>query len=190
MLYYQRNYVSDPDADLLLSESRALPLEQRPIKIYDQYIPMPRLTGWCNDLEFGYSYSGQTTPTIPWPPLLDILRKKIESEFGVRLPSVLINHYRDGNDYVGFHRDDESCFGPNPMIVSVSCGATRRFVLKRDEDETEKVTFHLRHGDLLIMSESTINKWRHSLPKERVQANLDLFKPRSDRINFTLRSIN
>src|SRR4051812_36579464 len=44
--------------------------------------------------------------------------------------SALVNLYRSGSDYVRWHADNEPCFGKNPIIASVSFGATRKFQLK------------------------------------------------------------
>jgi alkylated DNA repair dioxygenase AlkB len=43
---------------------------------------------------------------------------------------VLANLYRDGNDTMGWHSDDEPELGAQPIIASLSLGATRKFVLK------------------------------------------------------------
>ena len=42
---------------------------------------------------------------------------------------VLANRYRDGADSMGFHADDEPEFGPDPLIATLSLGASRRFRL-------------------------------------------------------------
>ena len=57
-------------------------------------------------------------------------KSQIESEIPQHFNSVLINYYRNGNDRVGLHSDDEKELGPLPSIASVSLGADRLFRLK------------------------------------------------------------
>ena len=61
------------------------------------------------------------------------LHKVSNREFRIpqKFNSVLINYYRNGNDRVGSHSDDEKELGPLPSIASVSLGADRLFRLKR-----------------------------------------------------------
>jgi hypothetical protein len=42
-----------------------------------------------------------------------------------------LNRYKGGNDYVGWHADDEKLYGPTPEIASLSLGCDRDFVLKK-----------------------------------------------------------
>ena len=79
-----------------------------------------------------------------------------------RSNSVLANLYRNGQDYVSWHSDDEKELGKNPTIASVSFGATRRFLLRhRSNKDLETVDLSLGHGSLLIMKGSTQHYWKH-----------------------------
>ncbi|MGB1012535.1 MAG: alpha-ketoglutarate-dependent dioxygenase AlkB [Nannocystaceae bacterium] len=59
------------------------------------------------------------------------LREAVQVATGREFNSVLLNHYRDGNDTVGWHADDEPELGPRPVIASLSLGAVRDFCLRR-----------------------------------------------------------
>lgn len=50
---------------------------------------------------------------------------------GSSFNSLLLNRYKGGNDYVGWHADDEKLYGPTPEIASLSLGCDRDFVLKK-----------------------------------------------------------
>ena len=50
---------------------------------------------------------------------------------GSRFNSLLLNRYNGGNDYVGWHSDDEKLYGPTPEIASLTFGCERDFVLKK-----------------------------------------------------------
>jgi alkylated DNA repair dioxygenase AlkB len=82
---------------------------------------------------------------------------------------------------VDWHADDEPEFGPMPVIASWSLGATRRFDLRRVDDHSIKVELELHHGDLVIMSGTTQELWRHRVPKTK--------KPVGERINLTFRLV-
>lgn len=42
----------------------------------------------------------------------------------------IFSRYRDGNDHIGAHRDNEPDLDPNAPIVSLSLGQSRFFVLQ------------------------------------------------------------
>ena len=90
----------------------------------------------------------------------------------------LFNQYRDGQDSMGWHRDNEPEINPS-CIASVSFGASRDFVI-RHRTTKEKWLVHLHHGDLLVM-ENLQDAYEHALPKR-----LRVGEPR---INLTLRRI-
>ena len=96
--------------------------------------------------------------------------------------SLLANLYRDGNDSVGWHSDDEKELGTNPMIASVSLGASRRFSLKPQDKSRGPLHIELHSGDVIIMGGETQHHWIHQIPKTRM--------PVTARINLTFRKIH
>jgi alkylated DNA repair dioxygenase AlkB len=92
---------------------------------------------------------------------------------------VLANLYRDGNDSMGWHADDEPELGDEPVIASVSLGAERDFTLRRRDRRGQTVAMPLPHGSLLLMAGPTQRHWQHALPKRR--------RMREPRINLTFR---
>ena len=62
-------------------------------------------------------------------PLL-IIKARVEALCD-RRTTVLLNWYRDGDDAMSWHSDDEPELGPEPVIASVSLGAERVFKLRR-----------------------------------------------------------
>ena len=93
---------------------------------------------------------------------------------------VLINLYRNGQDSNGWHADNEKELGENPIIASVSFGATRTFKL-RSMEGTEKYSVALRAGSLLLMGKQIQYQFKHCIPKEP-----KITKPR---VNLTFRTI-
>ena len=107
-----------------------------------------------------YGYSGQRLLTSTFTKELTQIKENIELTFSIQLNSVLINLYRDGNDSNGWHADDEPELGRNPIIASLSLGATRRFDLRHTSTK-EKLSLELEPGSLLIMGGELQHYWKH-----------------------------
>jgi len=152
------------------------------IRLYGKVHKQPRLSSWHGDPGSSYTYSKMTLEPLPWTETLLEIRKKVQLEAGVRFNSVLANLYRNGQDSMGFHSDDEPELGKEPVIVSVSLGATRTFRLRHKKDESiPKYDLELKNGDVLIMKGESQQYWKHEIPKTQQKV--------GERINLTFRTI-
>ena len=97
----------------------------------------------------------------------------------MRFNGVLLNLYRDGNDSMGWHRDNEVELGKEPTIASVSFGASRDFKLRHTSDKSLLINQVLEDGSLLIMAGQCQDYWLHSLPVRK--------RVKEPRINLTFR---
>jgi alkylated DNA repair dioxygenase AlkB len=149
--------------------------------MYGKQLPLPRLSAWYGANNKPYTYSGITLNPLPWTDELLIIKEKIEVEAKVKFSSVLINRYRDGQDYVGWHIDAVKELGINPIIGSVNFGATRKFQLRRIDDHKEKFEVELKHGTFLVMGGATQHYWQHQVPKTAMKI--------GERLNLTFRVI-
>ncbi|CAM9488996.1 unnamed protein product [Ectocarpus sp. 6 AP-2014] len=143
---------------------------QRPIKLFGREIPQPRLTCFYGRTGVSYRYSGKTLEATPWDgvPAIQEILAAAGAAAGVDpgyFNCVLLNWYRDGADYMGWHSDDEKELEKGAAIASVSLGAGRRFQLRRKKDHTQKVEFILGGGSLLLMEGGTQEHWQHRVPK-------------------------
>ena len=155
---------------------------QNQLKLYGKTRLEPRLTAWHGEAGKRYSYSGLTREPLPWTPALLQIKARVEAAAQITFNSVLLNLYRDGRDSISWHQDNETELGQNPVIASVSLGATRRFQLRHKlRKELPKVELDLPHGSLLLMSGPTQHYWQHQIPKTA--------KPVGARINLTFRVI-
>nr|NYT99536.1 alpha-ketoglutarate-dependent dioxygenase AlkB [Stenotrophomonas sp. SbOxS2] len=177
-----RGWLPAGQADALQQAVQAdVPWEVHRIRMFGNWVDSPRLSCWIGDPQARYRYSGAEFVPHPWPPLLSALRDRLQLEGVGRFNSVLLNRYRGGTDYMGWHSDDEPELGPAPLIASLSLGAARRFLLRRRDDPARKAEYLLGHGDLLLMGGATQRHYQHALPKmARVQG---------ERINLTFRWI-
>lgn len=151
------------------------------IKIYGKKVPLPRLTSWYGDSNKKYTYSGITSVPNEWNAGLLYMKKEIEKFAEIDFNSVLLNWYRDGEDCLGWHADDEKELGRNPVIASANFGEERDFLIRKNDDYSEKIKISLRHGSLLIMKGELQHFWQHSVPKRK--------KVKGSRFNLTFRRI-
>jgi alkylated DNA repair dioxygenase AlkB len=178
VLIYHARFLTEPEADELFATLKAHTPWKQEIGSFGR--PFPRLTAYYADPGVSYTYSGVTHPALPWPDCLVEVRRRVEKSAGAPMNSLLLNYYRHGDDSMGFHSDDEPELGVNPVIPSLSLGATRQFVL-RHKSSKERITYDLTHGSLLVMAGATQHHWQHTIPKTK--------KPVGERINLTFRSI-
>ncbi len=186
-IYLYRNFLNDGQPERLYTELiENIAWQQDLIKSYGREIPLPRLTAWYGDDGVAYTYSGISMHPHPWTPTLSLVKGWIENKAQHQFNSVLLNQYRDGNDSVAWHSDDEPELGKDPIIASLSLGASRKFELRsRSHSNSDNIEILLKillnSGDLLIMGEGTQQNWQHQIPKMR--------EVKETRINLTFRNI-
>lgn len=155
--------------------------KQEPIKIFGKEVMQPRLTAFYGDVEKAYRYSGITMQPHQWTNELLEIKAKIETAAQTKFTSALLNFYRNEKDSMGWHRDNEKELGNNPVIGSVSFGASRIFQLRDHKSKTIIQSIELTHGSFLLMRGETQRHWEHRLPKTS--------KPKNIRLNLTFRVI-
>lgn len=182
-LWHWPRFVEPAEADALLEQLIGrVPWQQHRVRVYGREHPTPRLCAWYGDAGARYAYSGQSLSPLPWLPSLAALRRRLEAALGRPFNSVLVNLYRDGADGMGWHSDDEGSLGSEPVIASLSVGATRRFVLRhRRRGDLPRLDLPLRDGDLWVMAGALQTHWRHAVPKTRQAV--------GPRINLTFRQV-
>ena len=180
---FMENFLSLQEADSLLQKfNNSISWCQETIKMYGKVYPVPRETAWYGEADHNYSYSGIMCNPTPWTDELLDLKKRIEAFFPAEVfNSVLLNKYRNGNDKVSWHSDDENELGVNPTIASISLGATRRFDLRHKTDKSKTFKLNLSSGSLLIMRGELQHFWEHQVPQQKLIT--------GERINLTFREI-
>lgn len=161
-IVYIKNFIQQQGMlEDLLNE---LPLKQEEINLGFKKVLMPRLVSWHGNKP--YRYSGKIFLPSPWTENLLNIKTKVEEKSGFIFNSVLVNYYRNGNDSISWHADDEPEMD-NTCIASVSLGASRRFLFKNNvsNDITE---YELGNGDLLLMY-GCQKTYQHSIPKTKKQ---------------------
>lgn len=170
---------------------QTIPWEQPSVMVYGQRHAVPRLTCWLGDGGCSYRYSGLLQVPHPWtPPLLQV-RHRLEEGLGCRFNSLLLNRYRNGDDRMGWHADDEPELAADHPIASLSLGAVRCLRFRPRGPSTScprplgaghpPLQLELGDGDLLVMDGPTQRHWQHALPARR--------RITTERINLTFRLV-
>ena len=181
-LVFDPNFLPREEGDRLFTVlQEETPWRQDEIRIFGKTYLQPRLTALYGNNGNSYSYSGITMEPLPFTPELRALKAMVEQNCGHEFTTCLLNLYRNGSDSNGWHADDETALGPNPVIASVSLGATRAFHLKHRSQKSLRYRMQLEHGSLLIMEGPMQHHWLHQVPKTR--------RPVLPRINLTFRNI-
>ena len=148
---------------------------QNDIRVFGQWHKEPRLTAWWGP---AYAYASVQWPARPLEGAIADLATDVGKAAGFDFNAVLVNGYRDGQDAMGWHRDNEREIDTS-CIASLSLGASRTFKV-RDRRTQDVVNLELGHGDLLVM-EHLQDVHEHSVPKRA--------KVHEPRLNFTFRRL-
>lgn len=179
MVNYHGQIIEEAEASKLLK----IFLEEIPWKndeaiIFGKHIITKRKVAWYADGDFPYHYSNTTKIPLEWTPELLDLKSIADEKCGVKFNSCLLNLYHDGDEGMGWHRDDEKTLLKDSTIASLSFGAERKFVLKHIKTK-EKVEVFLENGSMVVMAGTVQTHWHHALPKTK--------KVKSPRVNLTFR---
>ena len=88
----------------------------------------------------------------------------------LNINSVLINKYRNGDDYIKRHRDS-TVFGDSPTILNLSIGGPRDIVFT--ENATNKnIKVTLYSGSMLVMHGNSQSTNVHEIPRSKTQNNV------------------
>jgi alkylated DNA repair dioxygenase AlkB len=184
--YYIPDFLSVEEAKKSFSElEEKFPFHQEQTTVFGKTFDQPRLTRFMGDEGKTFNYSGHVRPAVKWIDEVVCLKNRVlemckkfrpnHPEFNV----VLGNRYKDGNDYIGDHSDDETEHEKNAFVASLSIGAVRDFWI-RDKKTGERIlTIPLASGSLFLMGKNFHDKLKHGVPKRK--------KVQDVRINLTFR---
>jgi alkylated DNA repair dioxygenase AlkB len=100
-----------------------------------------------------------------WPPILEMVKTRLEAVVGREFNVCLCIHYRSGSVEAGFHSDMPE-FGPVSFITVISLGTEREFVFRSKQDASQEYRLVLRPGSLLTMGENCQERYEHAVPAD------------------------
>ena len=162
-----------------------LPWQADIVTLFGQTHVTTRQIVWMGDTDADYQYSGHVRQTVPWSGIVFHVKQYVEqalAKIGViaHFNTCLLNYYPTGSDGMGYHADDEKELGAQPIIASLSLGATRKFVFKHKKTQ-DKVELYLESGQLVVMHGDTQTFWKHTITKTK--------KVSEGRISLTFRQM-
>lgn len=167
LVVYSDEFITEEQSLALEKECLSTDLFQPTLKFSTVEVLQPRLISWlADDPAMTYTYSGVHLTPKPMPLLMKQVALELEGRLGARFSACLLNVYRDGDDSVSWHSDNEKELGANATIACVSIGAARRFELKHRKNKRLKHSIELKPRSLVVMAGQTQSKWLHQVPKE------------------------
>ena len=174
-VFYQRDFLPSKDADHWLNwlqQENNVAWARESFSIFGRRVTAPRRLAWFGDAGLNYRYTGTDHMAEGWPTALSALRDRVQGVAAQEFNFLLLNRYANGQQYMGWHRDDEAGCAGN--IASLSLGAPRRFRYESEiNGKSEQID--LEHGSLLLFD----GRRRHCLAKT--------VRPVEERINLTFR---
>lgn len=153
--------------------------EETKIKLAGKMVKIPRQQIAFGDVDF--KYNGIIVTPKKWTKRLLKLKKVLEKLTRNTYNFVLLNKYRDGNDYISYHKDNDKDLDLDAPIVSVSFGMMREFAFKHDDDSVDEIKMNLMDGDVVVIHPPTNKYWKHSILKKENSVGV--------RYNLTFRKI-
>jgi len=151
------------------------------IKIFGKEYDMPReqqVYGVSN-----YSYSGTKFETQETPELLkkylDWANEKESTDDKYNM--ILVNWYHNGEDNIGWHKDNEREIKEGSNVMTISLGGSRKFKIKHDTNNELKMDIETQHNGYIVMGGDFQKEFKHSIPKSKSA------KYQEGRISITLR---
>jgi alkylated DNA repair dioxygenase AlkB len=140
--------------------------QQEHLRLFGKTHRVPRQIAWFGAPGVNYRYSGLDHTGCGLPPALASLAERLDANH------VLLNRYRHGDDYMGWHTDDErGVVGP---VHIVSLGAERSL---RWRIGAERASVRLAHGSRLLLD----GRIPHTLTRTR--------RPCGERFSLSFRRI-
>ena len=176
-LVYWPGFITRPQAFYAYA-LRTFAWQQRQITLFGRRYWQPRWLAYYGEKPYRYSGDQLLASDYPWrlAVLLAALNQRLDASFN----SVLVYYYRDQNDSMGWHADNERQLGTDPCLLSISLGAARELRFRRN-DRQQQFRLLLESGSLLMMGGALQQHWQHAILKQRQAV--------EGRINLTFRQL-
>jgi glutathione S-transferase len=147
----------------------------------------------------------ESPPLLPFSPTINSIRLAVQKHLQHPLNHVLIQHYRDGNDYISEHSDKTLDIAKGSKIVNVSLGAQRTMILRQKKDTSPAATvaaekqetrpmqrIPLPHNSIFCLGLETNQKWMHAIKADKREPKIKAPEELAyggERISLTFRHI-
>ena len=163
-------YYFDLCSELELKSNPKIFIFNKECIMHNKECIMHRDIGFYSDESIGYRYSGQISQSKKLLEWMTNLLNKVNDELKTDFNGILINKYKDGNDYIGAHSDDEKNLSKNSSVACISLGEERIFRIK-NKFSNEKIDIINKSGQLLVMEGNFQKEFTHEIPIQKRKKN-------------------
>ncbi|EJD47688.1 hypothetical protein AURDEDRAFT_102383 [Auricularia subglabra TFB-10046 SS5] len=152
---------------------------------------VPRLVAVQGDVGEDGSYpiyrhpADASPPLSPFSPTVQRIREHVEQHLNHHVNHVLIQHYRNGHDFISEHSDKTLDIVRGTSIVNVSFGAERLMILRTKREDGARTPTQastasaykgppraaqripLPHNSLFVLGLDTNARWLHSIRQDK-----------------------
>jgi alkylated DNA repair dioxygenase AlkB len=151
-----------------------------PIYMWGKECTQHRSIGFFTNGNGGYNYSSSKTPAIPLNEEMGELLEWMNARFDSNFNGILVNKYKDGNDYIGKHSDDMRGVDESCGVICISYGACRKFRVREKPSGQIVKDLITNSSQMIQMKGKFQEEFTHEIPMEK--------KVREARYSFTFRS--
>ena len=148
------------------------------IKVFGKECHQQRNVGFFSDESIGYKYSGTRASSIALTDKMKELLLYINTITNSNFNGILVNQYKNGEQYIGAHSDDESGLGNNG-VVAISLGGIRKFRIRSKTQKGIYKDISMKSGLVIHMGGNFQKEFTHEIPIEK--------RVNDERISFTFR---
>ena len=141
-------------------------IDKPQIFVFGKKCYQQRSIGFFSNTSIGYYYSNQLAKSIPLTNKLKMVLDLINSKFNAEFNGILINKYKDGNEYISAHSDDEKTLD-SIGVVAISIGAVRTFRIRNKIDKKIHTNIKTLPFDIIHMYGNFQNEFTHEIPVEK-----------------------
>ncbi|HSG90659.1 MAG TPA: alpha-ketoglutarate-dependent dioxygenase AlkB [Pseudomonadales bacterium] len=165
---------ADASAALRARCLASLAWERPVVRMFGRTHPVPRELAFVAPRGLAYAYSGIVHEGVGVPDFCTALLARVASTAGAPFDAMLLTHYRDGEDRLGWHADDEAELGPDPVLAILSLGASRTLRFRHRPGSPAAgagrgavCAVELHDGALLLMGAGVQRRFEHEVPRRR-----------------------
>ena len=118
------------------------------------------------DIHYDYKVSGGSPPNTVMTEQLKEITAKVNDVLGTNFNTILLNKYKDGEDCIGYHRDNEAGWREGTGFATLAFGAERDFLVKHEASAEVTSVLH-KDGCVLHMPSPMNQDHLHSVPKRK-----------------------
>ena len=141
-----------------------------------------RNINFFSDTSIGYNYSGKLMKSQPLTKHLKTLMQIINIYFNSDYNAILVNHYVNGQNYIGAHSDNEENLGKTSGVVCLSYGESRTFRIRNKDSKKIVLDIPTVSNDIIKMNGDFQKEFTHEIPMQT--------KITGERYSFTFRKHN